>query len=83
MGVAECRETGRGPDATAVAAGGTRWTLSQRQVAVLEHVARGLANATIAALLGVSERAIEHHVTALLQRAGVTNRAGLVAAVLA
>lgn len=68
--------------AAAIAAAAARWTLSPRQTEVLELVARGLANATVAAMLGVSERAVEHHVTALLARADVDNRARLVAAVL-
>jgi DNA-binding CsgD family transcriptional regulator len=66
----------------AIAAAACRWELTPRQRAVLEQLARGHANATIAMHLGVSTRAVELHVTALLDRAGVDSRAALVAAVL-
>jgi hypothetical protein len=46
------------------------------------HHVRGESNATFAANLDVSLRAIELHVTALLGYAGVDSRAALVAAVL-
>lgn len=59
-----------------------RWTLTPRQREVLALVARGLANSTIAATLSCGERAVELHVTAILDRAGVDNRASLVARVL-
>lgn len=68
--------------AAALATAGGRWSLTPRQRTVLAHVARGDTNATIAAHLGVSTRAVELHVTALLARAGVDSRAALVAAVL-
>jgi DNA-binding NarL/FixJ family response regulator len=45
-------------------------------------VVRGMANATIAAELGISERAVEGHVSAIFDRAGVDNRAALVALVM-
>lgn len=66
----------------AVADAGDRWELTQRQRAVLAGVARGLANVTIAAELKVSVRAVEQHVTHILDRAGVDSRAALVAKVL-
>lgn len=66
----------------AVARADARWILTPRQRAVLERIVRGESNATIAANLDVSLRAIELHVTALLDRAGVDGRAALVAAVL-
>jgi len=59
-----------------------RWSLTPRQCAVLAHLTHGLANAAIAAELGVGERAVELHVTALFDRAGVESRAALVARVL-
>lgn len=59
-----------------------RWSLTPRQREVLALVARGLANSTIAAMLACGERAVELHVTAILDRAGVDNRASLVARVL-
>lgn len=64
----------------ATARAAARWRLSPRQRDVLALVVRGLPNATIAAELGVSQRAIELHITALFDRAGVDGRAALVAA---
>ena len=69
--------------ASAVAKAAARWSLTPRQREVLEGIVRGTANATIAAELGISARAVELHVTALFDRAGVSSRAALVAAVLA
>jgi DNA-binding NarL/FixJ family response regulator len=60
----------------------TRWQLTPRQGEVLGLVSRGLANATIAAALGCGDRAVELHLTALFDRAGVESRAALVARVL-
>ncbi|MBA3457602.1 MAG: hypothetical protein H0T42_31260 [Deltaproteobacteria bacterium] len=60
----------------------TRWSLTARQAEVLALVARGLANATIAATLRVGERSIELHMTAIFDRAGLDSRAALVARVL-
>ncbi|NVB78921.1 MAG: helix-turn-helix transcriptional regulator [Kofleriaceae bacterium] len=68
--------------AAAVADAGDRWELTRRQRAVLAGVVRGLANVTIAAELKVSVRAVEQHVTHILDRAGVDSRAALVAKVL-
>lgn len=61
---------------------GARWQLTRRQRDVLELLVRGMANATIAATLGIGARAVESHVTALFDRAGVDSRAALVARVL-
>jgi DNA-binding CsgD family transcriptional regulator len=69
-------------DATCAAAASARWRLTPRRREVLGMVVRGLANATIAAELGVSERAVEGHVSAIFDRAGVENRAALVAFVM-
>jgi DNA-binding CsgD family transcriptional regulator len=60
----------------------TRWRLTKRQVEVLERVIDGHTNASIAAVLGVTVRAVELHVTALFDRAGVNSRGALVARVL-
>jgi DNA-binding NarL/FixJ family response regulator len=46
------------------------------------HVVNGTPNTTIATMLRVSVRAVELHVTKLLDRAGVDSRAALVAHVL-
>ena len=58
-------------------------TLTKRQADVVELVARGLANKQIAAELGISERVIKGHVSDLLRKFDVPNRAGLIAAVMA
>jgi len=67
--------------ATSLARATTRWRLTSRQTQVLALVLRGLANQTIAAELTLSTRAVELHVSALLGRVGVDNRAALVSAV--
>jgi DNA-binding CsgD family transcriptional regulator len=58
------------------------WGLTARQAEVLALVARGLANATMAAMLRVGERSVEFHMTTIFDRAGVDSRAALVARVL-
>jgi DNA-binding CsgD family transcriptional regulator/PAS domain-containing protein len=55
-----------------------RFRLTPAQTRVLERVARGISNATIAAELGVAERTIEAHVTAILVKAQVPSRAALI-----
>jgi DNA-binding CsgD family transcriptional regulator len=68
------------PDAAARALQlASRVALTPRQQQVLEQLAKGHANKTIAALLGVSEGAVELHVTALLARFGCESRSALVA----
>jgi DNA-binding NarL/FixJ family response regulator len=56
-----------------------RWDLTPRQTEVLDLVAQGHANRTIAELLGCSTRTVEVHVTALLEKAGLESRAALIA----
>jgi DNA-binding CsgD family transcriptional regulator len=68
--------------ATSVAVAAARWRLTPRRKHVLEMVVRGRSNGAIAAELGISERAVEAHVSAIFDRAGVENRAALVAAVM-
>lgn len=60
----------------------TRWDLTARQRDVLAEIVHGHATVTIAATLGISERAVELHVTAILDRVGVDSRTALVAAAL-
>lgn len=55
-----------------------RFGLTPAQTRVLERVARGVSNATIAAELGVAERTVEAHVTAILVKAQVPSRAALI-----
>lgn len=75
-------DTRDGRASARVAEAAMRWGLTARQRRVLELVARGQPTATIAAALGITERAVELHVTRLFDRAGVETRAALVAAVL-
>jgi len=59
-----------------------RWHLTPRQREVLRLVVDGHGNATVAALLGIGERAVEFHLTAMFDRAGLDSRSSLVARVL-
>jgi len=56
--------------------------LTPRQVEVMQLLAKGHTNRQIADALGVSERAVKAHVSLLLEKFGVPNRAGLIARVL-
>jgi DNA-binding NarL/FixJ family response regulator len=53
--------------------------LTPREQAVLAHLARGLGNKQIAAALGISERTVKFHVSALFTKLGVANRTEAVA----
>src|SRR6266849_4055456 len=55
--------------------GGRR--LTDRQASILELVAAGKGNKEIAFELGISEQAVKEHVSRLLHRFAVTNRAAL------
>lgn len=56
-----------------------RWTLTPRQAEVLDLLAQGLPNRSIAEELGCVERTVEVHITALLQKARLESRAALIA----
>jgi DNA-binding CsgD family transcriptional regulator/PAS domain-containing protein len=60
-----------------------RLGLTPAQTRVLERVARGSSNATIAAELKVAERTVEAHVTAILEKAQVPSRAALIVQIFA
>lgn len=68
--------------AVQVEAARRRWSLTRRQVEVLERVLRGDGNKEIAAALGLSVRAVELHVTALLEKLRVGGRAALAGRIL-
>jgi len=53
--------------------------LSRRQAEVLDLVRGGATTKEIAARLGIGEHAVKGHISRLLRRFGVQNRAGLVA----
>jgi DNA-binding NarL/FixJ family response regulator len=48
--------------------------LTPREQSVLEHLARGLANKQIAAQLGIAERTVKFHVSAVFAKLGASNR---------
>ena len=48
--------------------------LTAKEMIVLEHLAQGLSNAEIADEMSRSQRTVEHHVSAILQKLGVENR---------
>lgn len=51
--------------------------LTDRQATILEHVAQGLENKEIGQRLGISEQAVKEHISVLLRRLAVHNRAAL------
>jgi DNA-binding CsgD family transcriptional regulator len=53
--------------------------LTRRQGQILALVVEGRSNRAIAALLGVGERTVEAHLTAIYERAQVEGRSQLVA----
>jgi DNA-binding CsgD family transcriptional regulator len=56
-----------------------RWKLTTRQAQVLDLVARGLTNAIIAETLEIGVGTVEFHVAKIFDKAGVDNRATLIA----
>jgi len=63
-------------------AAASRWNLTARHREVLAFVMRGFTNLRIGLELGISERTVEAHVTAILSRAGCASRTELLASVL-
>jgi DNA-binding NarL/FixJ family response regulator len=49
-------------------------SLTPRERLVLEHLARGLGNKQIAALLGIAERTVKFHVSSVFAKLGAANR---------
>lgn len=49
--------------------------LTRREREVLEHIARGLDNAQIAAHMDLSEKTVRNHITSVFEKIGVENRA--------
>jgi DNA-binding CsgD family transcriptional regulator len=59
------------------------WNLTARQAEVLDLAARGTTNAAVGEALGIKERTVEFHLSAIFDKAGVDNRATLIARLLA
>lgn len=55
-------------------------TLTERELEVLQAVARGERSKEIAAALGISERTVKAHIASIFARLGVDNRAAAIAA---
>ena len=53
--------------------------LSAREIDVLAHLARGAANKTIAARLGIAENTVKFHVASIFAKLGVSSRTEAVA----
>jgi DNA-binding CsgD family transcriptional regulator/transposase len=58
------------------------WHLTARQTEILGLVARGMTNSTIAETLGIAVGTVEFHVAAIFDKAGVENRAALIASLI-
>jgi DNA-binding NarL/FixJ family response regulator len=52
--------------------------LTRREAEVLDHVRLGLPNKLIGRRLGIAERTVKHHVSALMRKFGVRDRMSLV-----
>jgi DNA-binding NarL/FixJ family response regulator len=81
--LADARESGLLSDALLVAAPAARPTeddgsliesLTTRELEVLELVAEGLPNKTIAARLGISDQTVKFHVASIAGKLGAANR---------
>jgi NarL family two-component system response regulator YdfI len=48
--------------------------LTARETEVLQHLAQGLANKQIAALLSISEHTVKFHVSSIYSKLGAANR---------
>ena len=59
-----------------------RWNLTSRQTEVLELVARGITNTSIAEMLGIRLGTVEFHISAIFDKVGVNSRAALIATVM-
>lgn len=70
------------PIAGLAALAGQRWGLTARQRDVLTCVLRGHSNLRVSLELGISERTVEVHVTALFERARCCSRAELISSAL-
>jgi len=65
-----------------VSAAVERWKLTARQAEVLYLVVHGLTNDLVAERLGIIRGTVEYHLSAIFDKAGVSNRATLIVRVL-
>lgn len=72
-------ETPSSTDVDPVSIATSSWHLTQRQRQVLDLVARGLTNLDAAKSLQVTESSVEYHLSKIFDKAGVDNRATLIA----
>ena len=56
-----------------------RWKLTAREMQVLDLIARGLTNSSIAETLAIRVGTVEFHLAKIFDKAGVDNRATLIA----
>ena len=56
-------------------AGAAQEPLSERETDVLAYLARGMSNKEIAAVLRISSQTVKNHVSSILRKLGVENRA--------
>ena len=56
-----------------------RWGLTARQREVLAGLARGHSNRALSQSLGCAEKTVEVHVSAVLEKSGVSSRTALLA----
>ncbi len=61
-----------------VSVAASQWGLTTRQHEILARVVEGKPNRAIAALLGIAERTVEAHLTAVFEKAQVESRAALI-----
>ena len=55
------------------------WNLAAREVEVLQHLAAGQRNRTIASALGISENTVKFHVRSLFRKLDVSSRTEAIA----
>jgi len=55
-----------------------RWNLTRRQTEVLHQLLEGQGNRSIARRLGCAEKTVEVHVSKILARSGLSNRAAVI-----
>ncbi|OOV34989.1 helix-turn-helix domain-containing protein [Candidatus Synechococcus spongiarum] len=52
--------------------------LSEREIEIIEHLARGLTNQEIAQVLSISKRTVDNHVSNIFTKTGTRNRVVLI-----